>query len=162
MEQINKKRLIELTDNIIEWGKEKGIIDGFGTVEGQKSKTIEELSELDLAVRKEDKEAIIDAIGDVYVTLVLGNILESGFLGAVLLTTCFDGYEKHCPFLRLEVLQRRLKASSYFAQSFCIVQSLLGYSELYILDFLDCVESAYNVISKRTGKMVNGVFVKDN
>ena len=25
-----------------------------------------------------------------------------------------------------------------------------------------CVDSAYNVISKRTGKMVNGTFVKDN
>jgi hypothetical protein len=25
----------------------------------------------------------------------------------------------------------------------------------------DCLESAYNVISKRTGKMVNGQFVKD-
>lgn len=25
-----------------------------------------------------------------------------------------------------------------------------------------CLESAYNVISKRTGKMVNGQFVKDN
>ena len=26
----------------------------------------------------------------------------------------------------------------------------------------DCIESAYNVISKRTGKMINGTFVKDN
>ena len=25
----------------------------------------------------------------------------------------------------------------------------------------DCIDSAYDVISKRTGKMVNGVFVKD-
>jgi hypothetical protein len=26
----------------------------------------------------------------------------------------------------------------------------------------ECVESAWEVISKRTGKMVNGTFVKDN
>jgi hypothetical protein len=26
----------------------------------------------------------------------------------------------------------------------------------------DCLESAYNVISKRTGKMVGGQFVKDD
>ncbi|NDG52955.1 MAG: nucleotide pyrophosphohydrolase [Flavobacteriia bacterium] len=25
-----------------------------------------------------------------------------------------------------------------------------------------CIKSAYNVISKRTGKMINGTFVKDN
>lgn len=29
------------------------------------------------------------------------------------------------------------------------------------LDIEDCLESAYNVIAKRTGKMVNGTFVKD-
>ena len=30
------------------------------------------------------------------------------------------------------------------------------------LNLVDCLESAYNVISKRTGKMVDGVFVKDS
>lgn len=29
------------------------------------------------------------------------------------------------------------------------------------LNLIDCLESAYNVISKRTGKMINGQFVKD-
>ena len=29
------------------------------------------------------------------------------------------------------------------------------------LSLIDCLESAYNVISKRTGKMINGQFVKD-
>ena len=30
------------------------------------------------------------------------------------------------------------------------------------LDIEDCLQSAYDVISKRTGSMVNGQFVKDN
>jgi hypothetical protein len=30
------------------------------------------------------------------------------------------------------------------------------------VNLVDCLESAYNVISKRTGKMVNGQFVKDS
>ena len=30
------------------------------------------------------------------------------------------------------------------------------------LKLVDCLESAYNVISKRTGKMVDGQFVKDD
>lgn len=29
------------------------------------------------------------------------------------------------------------------------------------LNLIDCLESAYNVISKRTGTMINGTFVKD-
>ena len=33
--------------------------------------------------------------------------------------------------------------------------------DLFLID-IDCIpESAYNVISKRTGKMINGQFVKD-
>ena len=34
-------------------------------------------------------------------------------------------------------------------------------TELANVDLLECWELAYNVISKRTGKMVDGVFVKD-
>ena len=41
-----------------------------------------------------------------------------------------------------------------------LVTILIG-AELQGLQLEDCLESAYNVISKRTGKMVNGVFVKD-
>ena len=41
-----------------------------------------------------------------------------------------------------------------------ILRRILG-CKLQGLDFTDCLESAYNVISKRTGKMVNGQFVKD-
>ena len=40
-----------------------------------------------------------------------------------------------------------------------VVLTLLA--ELRGLKIEDCIDSAYDVISKRTGKMVNGVFVKD-
>jgi len=29
------------------------------------------------------------------------------------------------------------------------------------LNLVECLESAYNIISKRTGKMIDGKFVKD-
>lgn len=41
-----------------------------------------------------------------------------------------------------------------------LVTIIIG-AELQGLKLTDCLESAYNVISKRTGKMVNGQFVKD-
>lgn len=41
-----------------------------------------------------------------------------------------------------------------------LVTIILG-AELSGLDIEDCLQSAYDVISKRTGKMVNGTFVKD-
>ena len=43
-----------------------------------------------------------------------------------------------------------------------MVVVLTNLSVLCGLDIEDCIESAYDVISKRKGKMINGTFVKDN
>lgn len=160
--ELNKERLYELTDKIIEWGKEKGIIDGFGTVEGQKRKTGEEIHELRMAIIKGDTEEIIDAIGDVYVTIVLGIMLERGTLGVVYMKRVFfnKNHVEHVEML--SYLTEMLLSSSYISVTNSLIHTLLAVSRIYGLNFLDCVESAYNVISKRTGKMVNGVFVKDS
>lgn len=40
--------------------------------------------------------------------------------------------------------------------------NLMGAATVYELNFIDCVESAYEEISNRKGKMVNGTFVKDS
>ena len=72
----------------------------------QCNKTMEEVVELSDAILFDDKEEIIDALGDIYVTILIQAEMQG---------------------LKLE----------------------------------DCIASAYNVISKRTGKMVDGQFVKD-
>ena len=90
---------------ILEWAKDKGILDN-GTPIAQIEKTYEEVDELLYAMRDNDKAEIIDALGDIYVTILIQAEMQG---------------------LKLE----------------------------------DCIASAYNVISKRTGKMVNGTFVKD-
>lgn len=41
-----------------------------------------------------------------------------------------------------------------------LVTIIIG-AEMQGLKLEDCLESAYNIISKRTGKMLNGQFVKD-
>ena len=90
---------------IIEWAKDKGILEN-GTPLAQCTKTEEEVVELRDAIYDNDKAEIIDALGDIYVTILIQAEMQG---------------------LKLE----------------------------------DCIASAYNVISKRTGKMVNGQFVKD-
>ena len=42
-----------------------------------------------------------------------------------------------------------------------MVVVLTNLAELLGLSIEECVESAYDVISRRTGKMKNGTFVKD-
>lgn len=42
-----------------------------------------------------------------------------------------------------------------------ILVTIIIQAEMQGLELIKCLESAYNVISKRTGKMVDGQFVKD-
>lgn len=42
-----------------------------------------------------------------------------------------------------------------------ILVTIIIQARLQNMDLLDCLESAYNVIKGRKGKMVNGVFVKE-
>lgn len=61
-------------ENKIEiWGINKGIIgpNGFGTAASQAKKTVEEVEELVNAVCDNNKAEIIDAIGDIGVTLLM-------------------------------------------------------------------------------------------
>lgn len=42
-----------------------------------------------------------------------------------------------------------------------ILVTLIIQSRMQNVDIVDCLNDAYNIISKRTGKMINGQFVKD-
>ena len=95
----------ELECAVEHWAEEKGIL-AKATPLAQALKTLEETTELCTAINSDDREEIIDAMGDIMVTLIIQAKMQG---------------------LSLE----------------------------------KCLESAYNVISKRTGRMINGQFVKD-
>lgn len=111
----------KLNELVIEWAKEKGILEK-ATSLTQMQKTIEEVEETRDALmmkqngvmqyvnaqgkEKNTREEIKDGFGDILVTILIG----------------------------------------------CEMQNL---------DPLDCLETAYNVISKRKGVMKDGVFVKE-
>lgn len=91
---------------IRKWAKEKGILFK-GDIKTQYVKLQEEAGELAKAIINNDKEEIIDAIGDCVVVLT---------------------------------------SIAYFNN----------------VNIEDCINSAYDVIAKRKGKMINGTFVKEN
>lgn len=95
----------ELTKAIENWGMEKGILPHPNPI-AQFKKTQEEVNELLDGIKKEDLDEIKDAVGDIFVTLVMQ-------------------------------------------------------TKAWNLSMNECVQSAYDVISQRTGKMVNGQFIKD-
>jgi NTP pyrophosphatase (non-canonical NTP hydrolase) len=96
----------ELEALVIAWAEQKGILEN-GTPIAQSCKTMEECTELIRAVAFDNKEEIVDALGDILVTIIIQ-------------------------------------------------------AEMQGLKLKDCLESAYNVIAKRTGKMIDGQFVKDD
>ena len=100
------KQYNELEALVIAWATQKGILQN-GTPRAQAMKTWEETDELITAIENDDREEIIDALGDILVTIIIQ-------------------------------------------------------AEMQGVSLTECLNSAYNVISKRTGKMVDGQFVKDN
>jgi NTP pyrophosphatase (non-canonical NTP hydrolase) len=152
-------RLEELRVKIIEWADEKGILKK-ATPEKQFLKFIEETGELAKAILKSDSHEFIDAVGDVFVTIVIHSKLASMEFG-------FDEDDSLDFFSRQDTYLFGSMVSGidnqYHYDSindlFSIYRNNEGLAEGK--SFADCVEVAYNVIAGRTGKMVNGTFVKD-
>ena len=105
MDDTNVYNYDELEFMVLEWAKDKGILEK-ATPTAQALKTLEECNELIDAIDKEDGYEIVDALGDILVTIII---------------------------------QAKMQG----------------------VPLLNCLNSAYNVIAKRTGKMVDGQFVKD-
>jgi len=141
--QIENKDIIEkeeqslnLTNQfepIRKWADERGIYEK-GDTKTQFLKLIEEVGELGKALLKKDVEETKDAIGDI--VIVLTNLTE-------------------------------LANKDIFEKGYYEDVAGDGGSRMYITEdgditIEDCINSAYQVIKNRKGKMQNGTFVKNN
>lgn len=159
----------ELIKLIEQWAIDRGL-DKSGTVEGQLIKTAEEVSELIIGISKDDVEVIKDSIGDVFVTIVIGNLIEGNKTNLLeVVNDCYryctnasfyDAYQ--CIQALMVNYSDLLVDESYNNPIYLKINNLIMVAELYELDFTDCVESAYKEISNRKGKVVNGTFVKES
>ena len=95
----------ELESAVEKWAHKKGILSKAAPM-AQALKTMEECTELCTAINNKDREEIVDAMGDIMVTLIIQAKMQNVSLES-------------------------------------------------------CLESAYHIISKRTGRIINGQFVKD-
>lgn len=164
--------LKDLNEKIIEWAVERKL-DKEAKVEAQSVKTCEEFSELVIGLSKDRKELIEDSIGDVYVTLVVGNLISK----FVDLAEVYDWAQKDYKNLKTDFFMYGIKSQISYITS-CMRNVLnMGYtkhsvsislvclialSDLYDLPFEKCVESAYKEIKDRKGRMIKGQFVKES
>lgn len=162
---MNNKNLMEYIELIKAWAIEREI-DKKGTPKGQALKTYEEFTELEIGILKNDLELIKDSIGDVFVTLVIGNMITNELdLNEIISNLRVYNQEKNIENFIKDIATYKKIILTYPYQSEELNDGmflLLLIAEPYDLTLLECVEQAYNEISKRTGKMVNGVFVKDS
>lgn len=155
----------DLYIKVLAWAEARGLFDEGATTElAQFGKTMEELGELATAIRKKDKEGIKDGIGDVMVTLIIRKQLiniESGtddYIGILPADIIASGFIEH------DILRRLRYVARFCASSNAVVYAAHELEKLAVAcgtTLTDCLEYAYNSIKDRKGKMINGVFFKE-
>ena len=172
------KTIDELVSLVDKWAEEKGIHEK-GNKRTQLLKTYEELGELIQAHFLNDTEQKKDAVGDILVTLINATWFEKQVIEKADFTLLFKfahskedikklvEKENNEPTEELSILSNILsdlifdKAHYGFALTGFLI-NLFVYCYLEEIEPLECLEIAYNVISKRKGHMdSNGQFVKD-
>lgn len=157
---INKDLKSNLIDNVVLWADNKGILKKEFLFK-QILKKDEELGELSQALFNENRHDIIDAIGDIQVTL----IINAKVRGIKIIDT-FTGV---CTERSFEYLYKKLhlsvsecsdeNATSYnFSKAFSNIER---FCDTIGLDSVECLKVAYDVISKRKTRTVNGKVFKD-
>ena len=156
----------ELIKKIEQWAIDRDI-DKKGTVEGQSIKTAEEIAELIKGISKDNMDLIKDSIGDVFVTFVIGNMLDENLYVEEYYSEAkrnLKSYSKEDKKEGIDYLAQTITdiiRNGYYEDTLYFgLTSLMIIVDIYNLDFKDCVECAYKEIANRKGKMINGTFVK--
>lgn len=150
-----------MINNFIQWGLDRDLYNN-STRQLQILKYLEEKGELAKAVGKNDKELVMDAIGDMIVCLthvayydgeidVLKSFLEYGPIPELDNFSCAYRIDRYTDDLFggwWEDFQHVFTYMSTIAKS-------------YNLTLKDCMEFTWNIIKNRDGKYINGLFVKE-
>lgn len=168
------------TENIIKWGDEKGILES-ATLQAQLLKTLEETGETILGFLNNDEKEIIDGIGDIIVTLILlsqlagakrtvstiDHILTAQNDKGIIVNTLDEAKLLLLIVVYLGKVSESLsKVKNGNLEDFStnvldVVLFINMFCQKRNYNIFDCLQVAYGEIKGRTGKMENGMFVKD-
>lgn len=148
----------ELINKVVLWSKDRNL----NTADPNKQllKLWEEFGELNAAIARDNRDDVIDAIGDMLVVMIIYCQQKKYY-------SIYRLFEFDIENLETEAL---IDSTAYeilhlrnFIQSIKdIVTRLSIIAERYDAELDWCLESAYNEIKDRKGKMINGVFVKES
>ena len=143
------KTLQELKPLILNWAKEKNILNK-ENVPVQKLKLLEEVGETASAILKNKTDEIKDGLGDIYVVL----IIMAGQSGED-----FDLGESNRFWEEAEIYE--LLSTIIYYDIFVDFSAILELCKRLSLDMTECANLAWDEIKNRTGKTVNGTFIKN-
>ncbi len=165
------KTLEELNQYIERWAHERKL-DKEATKEAQSVKTAEEFAELIIGISKNKEDLIKDSIGDVYVTILVGNLVQNKVdlleiykkkveKDFKIVRDTFQKFDKRNMVKAIASCMREIMNIGYTENSIGMVLMNLGaIADLYSLTLNECVEAAYKEIANRKGRIINGQFVK--
>jgi NTP pyrophosphatase (non-canonical NTP hydrolase) len=148
------------------WGKKRGIIIK-NNEETQVFKLIEEFGELCAGILKQNKELTIDSVGDMIVVLTNLNKIKGFDLEFALEYYPFVEHKNSKDCLKdllvyindlMTECGRVLPTINYSNKIINLLAVLCAYENISISE---CFNFSYNEIKNRTGKSVDGNFIKD-
>lgn len=165
---------------IIDWAKDRDIKDK-GRLTKQLLKSDEENAELQNAIESYEngnKYALIqikDSIGDIYVTLVVSTYLvsERPYLTFRKIKTSKQQtvnvswlyYIRELKSQDAKLFDVFTNTEATFIDIEARLSSYINFLEMvaqaYGLELVECIKYAYDTISKRKGKMIDGTFIKE-
>lgn len=155
--------LQKLITNVQQWSIDRGLDKADS--KKQMLKLYEEFGELASGIAKGNKEVVKDSIGDVVVVLIIlaqqqGLEKISGFCVIFDLPSINDPMIRASEYIGLISLRVRRKdeIEEYIVRLISCLRTIAKYENL---KFEDCLLQAWNEIKDRKGKLVDGVWVKE-
>lgn len=166
--------LQQLIKNIEQWAEDRNLIKG-STPKKQFIKLMEEFGELCAGIARNDKDKIKDSIGDcAVVVIILTKQLNADNLNLITAYKAADFSTENSEIIYLRASGVLGNVSNYLmymtsSESKSRLADILLRFIYYIskialnfeLNFENCLNSAYNEIKDRKGRMIDGVFVKE-
>ena len=173
-----KVEMQQLQEQIVQWAHDRNIIEG-SSIYDQAKKLVEEMGELFNGINKGKPVVVVDSIGDIAVVLTIleaihyreqGSPIEFrnhlNMKGSIYLEgedITLIKTEADIAMLTSGMLTDAVRYDQ--SNTINIIEgiwdALYHYTELSHIDLYDCVKSAYDEIKDRKGKLVDGVFIKD-
>ncbi|MFC0969588.1 MazG-like family protein [Pasteurella multocida] len=153
------EKITELVQKVEQWAEDRNLIKG-STPQKQTIKLMEEFGKLCSGISKNKLDVIKDSIGGCFVVLIILN-KQVGFIRQIDFgwVTQVINPEDQLNSTLLDLAHLANVVTFGFINSF--VWKLNGYAHYYGLTTLECLSYAYDQIKDRKGRMIDGIFVKE-